>query len=112
VSDEEYPDVASKLEVGDRLYMLRHARRLSLDTIQKRTKIPASTVSRWERGAAAGYPPIERLAQLAQLYEVTISDLLTPPENRKEGPRDVPRERIGSGPRASARTEGRGLEPA
>lgn len=70
--------VASKAEVGYRLYMLRHANRWSLDAVEKMTGLPSSTLSRWERGIAAGYPPIERLDELAALFDVTVPELLEP----------------------------------
>jgi transcriptional regulator with XRE-family HTH domain len=77
--------VTSKKEVGQRLYFLRHMKRWSLDAVEKETGLPSSTLSRWERGIAAGYPPIERLDQLAQLYGVTVPYLLDPEASPPSG---------------------------
>lgn len=69
-------EIVDRAELGQRLYVLRKARRWSLDTVQARIGIAPSTLSRWERGVGRHYPELEHLAELAALYDVTVAELL------------------------------------
>lgn len=75
-NEDALADLADRAELGARLHGLRYRRRWSLRTVSMRTGIPETTLSRWERGRGAGYPPLERLHALAQLYGVRVVDLL------------------------------------
>jgi transcriptional regulator with XRE-family HTH domain len=68
--------MVDKRELGDRLRILRLARRWSLTDAAERANVPATTLSRWENGRGKGYPELDRLGRLASVYEVDRRDLL------------------------------------
>lgn len=68
--------IVDRAELGHRLYVLRKARRWSLDDVREQLGIAPSTLSRWERGVGRHYPELEYLAALAALYDVTVAELL------------------------------------
>lgn len=70
------PQIVDRAELGQRLYVLRKARRWSLDEVRDRIGLAPSTLSRWERGVGRHYPELEHLAALAALYDVTVAELL------------------------------------
>lgn len=62
------------INLGDRLRKLRHARKLSLYDVERKTGLHFSTVGRYERNERE--PSIEILRELAEIYEVSVSELL------------------------------------
>ncbi len=70
--------IVDRRELGLRLHMLRFACGWSLRDVEERTGIPQTTLSRWERARDKTYPDLDRLAQLAELYGLTVARLLDP----------------------------------
>lgn len=68
--------LVSRKELGLRLHTLRYDRGWKLIDVETKTGIPQSTLSRWERARGKGYPDVERLAILADLYGTEVSALL------------------------------------
>ncbi len=62
------------MELGDRLREVRKARGMSLYDVQQRTGRHFSTIAKYERGERK--PSVEMLRELAEVYDVTVSDLV------------------------------------
>lgn len=70
--------VVDRTELGGRLQALRFRDHLTTRDVEAATGIPNTTVARWERAAGKEYPETARLARLADLYGVSVSELLDP----------------------------------
>lgn len=62
------------MEIANRLTEYRKSNNLSQETLAGKMGISAWTVSEWERGEIS--PDTEQLIMLAQLYRVSVDDLL------------------------------------
>jgi transcriptional regulator with XRE-family HTH domain len=62
------------LELGERLREVRRARGLTLHDVQNRTGRHFSTIARYERGERR--PSVAFLRELAEIYELSVSELL------------------------------------
>jgi transcriptional regulator with XRE-family HTH domain len=70
------------LDLGRRLRELRRSRRMSLYDVERRTGRHFSTIGKYERGERR--PSVETLRELAEVYEVSLSELLA--EAGQDGP--------------------------
>lgn len=64
--------------LGKRLRSHRVWREWTLREVEARTEIPHATIGRWENAKGNDYPPIDGLAALADAYETTVFELLSP----------------------------------
>ena len=62
------------MDLGRRLRELRKSRRMSLYDVERRTGRHFSTIGKYERGERR--PSVDMLRELAELYEVSLTDLL------------------------------------
>ncbi len=62
------------MDIANRLYELRKAHSLSQDELADKLNVSRQAVSKWERGES--YPDTNNLIALAQLYKMSIDDLL------------------------------------
>jgi transcriptional regulator with XRE-family HTH domain len=62
------------LDLGHRLRELRKSRRMSLYDVERLTGRHFSTIGKYERGERR--PSVQALRELAEVYEVSLSDLL------------------------------------
>lgn len=85
---EPWPTGDDGLDLGDRLREVRKARGMSLYDVQERTGRHLSTIAKYERGERR--PSVEMLRELAEVYDVTVSDLVDERPARAGG---VPAER-------------------
>ncbi len=78
------------MELGRRLRELRKSRRMSLYDVERRTGHHFSTIGKYERGERR--PSLERLRELAVVYEVSLADMLagTPLAGQIDGPAERP----------------------
>ena len=70
------PDVATEVDVGERLRALRRFRRCTLRTIAERSGLSESFLSQVERGRSSA--SIASLRRIADALGVTIADLFEP----------------------------------
>jgi len=70
------PDVASEVEVGERLRSIRHHRRCTLRTVAERSGLSESFLSQVERGRSNA--SIASLRRIADALGVSVSDLFEP----------------------------------
>ena len=68
----QYADAQQTM--GDRLHALRMARGLSMAEVVKATKVPATTISYYERNRTE--PGVRNAVALARFYGVTVEWLL------------------------------------
>lgn len=80
--------------IGARLRELRIAAQLSQQDVAQQVGVTKSRVSQWETDEEAGIDSHKRLEALAQVFGVTVADLMVPP--RFTPPARVPR-RVRSG---------------
>lgn len=59
--------------LGENLKACRKARRLSQEAVARVLGVSRQAISKWECGL--GYPDLDNLLLLAQLYEVTLDSL-------------------------------------
>ncbi len=78
------------MDLGRRLRELRKSRRMSLYEVERRTGRHFSTIGKYERGERQ--PSLQMLRELADVYEVTLADLLagTPLAGQGGGGADRP----------------------
>lgn len=63
------------MEFSEKLQLLRKQRGWTQEQLAERIYVSRTAVSKWESGK--GYPSIDSLKALAQVYEVTIDALLS-----------------------------------
>ena len=63
------------IEVGNRLCELRKSRKLSQEQLAEKIGVSRQAVSKWERAEAA--PDTDNLIALAEIYDVSIDEILT-----------------------------------
>ena len=60
--------------IGDNLYSLRKLHQLTQEEVSERVGVSRQALAKWESGETM--PDIEKCALLAELYNVTIDDLV------------------------------------
>ncbi|MDC4186333.1 helix-turn-helix domain-containing protein [Loigolactobacillus coryniformis] len=60
--------------IGERLKQCRQQQQLSQETVATKLKVSRQTISNWEKSRS--YPDIERCIHLADLYELSLDELL------------------------------------
>lgn len=63
------------IKTGRFLAELRHERELTQEQLAERLGISNKTISRWENGSYM--PPVEMLAELSELYGVSINEIIS-----------------------------------
>lgn len=76
-----------KLSLGENIRRLRRARDLTQEQLADRLGVTYQSVSRWEVGSA--YPDIELLPAIADIFSVSVDELLGVPETEKEKQADA-----------------------
>ncbi|HTG31792.1 MAG TPA: helix-turn-helix transcriptional regulator [Thermoanaerobaculia bacterium] len=71
---ERIPQGILQKELGRRIVDLRKARRWKQGDLAKRLRVPRTRLGKWEQGLNA--PPLEDLAMLAAVLEVTLGELV------------------------------------
>lgn len=71
-----------KLSLGENIRRLRRARDLTQEQLADRLGVTYQSVSRWEVGTA--YPDIELLPAIADIFSVSVDELLGVPETERE----------------------------
>ena len=66
--------------IGERLYTLRRLKKLSREALGEQLGVSGTAVYKWEKGLSE--PSISTLRKLAELYGITVDELLggAPPE--------------------------------
>lgn len=60
--------------IGEQLQQARQARQLSQEQVAEQLAVSRQTISNWE--TEKSYPDIERVLHLAELYQVSLDELL------------------------------------
>lgn len=76
-----------KLSLGENIRRLRRARDLTQEQLADRLGVTYQSVSRWEVGTA--YPDIELLPAIADIFSVSVDELLGVPETEREKQADA-----------------------
>ncbi len=71
-----------KLNLGENIRRLRRAADITQEELSERLGVSCQSVSRWETGAT--YPDMELLPALAQLFSVTVDELLGLSDEKRE----------------------------
>lgn len=71
-----------KLSLGENIRRLRRARDLTQEQLADRLGVTYQSVSRWENSTA--YPDIELLPAIADIFSVSVDELLGVPETERE----------------------------
>ncbi len=66
------------VELGRRLRAIRFIRELTMREVEGQIGLPPTTLSRWERGKL---PPLDRLQDLLDVYDVSLTVALAPRED-------------------------------
>jgi transcriptional regulator with XRE-family HTH domain len=64
----------SCLKLGDELQRLREVRKMSREELAQMMNVSRQAVYKWENNK--GYPDIQNLLKLSEIYETTIDDLI------------------------------------
>lgn len=71
-----------KLPIGEKIRTYRREKEMTQEQLAERLGVACQSVSRWEGGS--GYPDLELLPAIAELFEVSMDELLGMPERAKE----------------------------
>lgn len=82
-------DEKLKKQIGANIASYRKRMRLTQAGLAERLNYSDKAVSKWERGESA--PDVQTLVQLAELYEVSVNDLLVDPNELPENTGTVER---------------------
>lgn len=82
-------DEKLKKQIGANIASYRKRLRLTQVGLAEKLNYSDKAVSKWERGESA--PDVQTLVQLADLYEVSVNDLLVDPNELPENPGTVER---------------------
>lgn len=63
------------MNLGERLFELRKAKKLTQDDVAEKLKVTRQTVSKWETNQST--PDFDKIVPLCELYEITPNELLT-----------------------------------
>ena len=77
-------DLKLKLQVGANIAAYRKRQRMTQAQLAERLNYSDKAVSKWERGESA--PDVLTLVQLAELFDITVNDLLVDPNALPENP--------------------------
>ena len=73
--------------LGKEIQKLRRSRGLSQEKLAEQMEVSRQAISKWESGAAV--PEVEKLIQLARLFEVSVDRLLGLEPSEQEAPPDA-----------------------
>lgn len=73
--------------LSEKIKELRKARGLSQEEMAERLHVSRQTISKWEKGLSA--PNADYLILLADLFEISVSELLGTSENKQDTDKDV-----------------------
>jgi AbrB family looped-hinge helix DNA binding protein len=73
-----------KNHIGENLQSLRKRNRLTQETVASKLNISRQAVAKWENGESL--PDIENCRALAELYDVTLDDLISYSEQEQQIP--------------------------
>ncbi|WP_308201701.1 helix-turn-helix domain-containing protein [Priestia aryabhattai] len=60
--------------MGDRLHRLREEKNMSREELAQQMNVSRQAIYKWENNK--GYPDIQNLLKLSEIYETTIDDLI------------------------------------
>ena len=80
-------DEKLKKQIGANIASYRKRMRLTQAGLAEKLNYSDKAVSKWERGESA--PDVQTLVQLAELYEVSVNDLLVDPNELPDNPGKV-----------------------
>lgn len=75
------------MELSEKIKELRKARGLSQEEMAERLHVSRQTISKWEKGLSA--PNADYLILLADLFEISVSELLGTSEDKQDTDKDV-----------------------
>jgi transcriptional regulator with XRE-family HTH domain len=75
-------DITLRKVIAENLVYYRREKGLTQAALAETLNYSDKSVSKWERGE--GLPDITVLYRLAEFYEITVNDLVTPPEEREK----------------------------
>ena len=70
------------MTLGEKIQKLRKQRGLSQEALAEKVTVTRQTISKWELGSSE--PTAANLAELAALFEMSISELVDPQKYRSE----------------------------
>lgn len=82
-------DEKLKKQIGENIASYRKRMQLTQARLAEKLNYSDKAVSKWERGESA--PDVQTLVQLADLFDVTVNDLLVDPNELPENPGTVER---------------------
>jgi len=62
------------MELGEQLQRLREQKNMSREELAQEMNVSRQAVYKWENNK--GYPDIENLIKLSELYEITLDELI------------------------------------
>lgn len=62
------------MRLGDRLHRLREEKNMSREELAQQMNVSRQAIYKWENNK--GYPDIQNLLKLSEIYETTIDDLI------------------------------------
>jgi transcriptional regulator with XRE-family HTH domain len=62
------------MELGEQLQKLREQKNMSREELAQEMNVSRQAVYKWENNK--GYPDIENLIKLSELYEITLDELI------------------------------------
>ena len=65
--------------IGENIQFLRKKRNLTQEALAEQVGVSRQTVAKWEAGESA--PDLSAAARLGQIFDVSLDDLITTPEN-------------------------------
>ena len=71
------------MRIGENIYKLRVEHRLSQEALAQALDVSRQSVSKWENDSAV--PELEKLAKMADLFQVTLDELVYGPRKVPEG---------------------------
>ena len=70
------------MNLGENIYHLRTERNLSQGELADALEVSRQSVSKWENNSSV--PELEKLLKMAQIFEITLDELVTGREKQEE----------------------------